>query len=328
MEELIRDFPKQLEQAIQIGREAQVQKAGDIHEILICGMGGSGVGANFIQSFLSDVIDVPIIAHKDYDIPNFVDNNTLAIISSYSGNTEETLSAYRQILAREAKIIVISSGGELSAEAQNKGHDLIALPTGYSAPRACFGFSVVAQLYALEKAGCISNFFEEALIDTEERLQLEQGNIKGKAEQIAGLIEQKIPVLYAAKRSTPTLLRWRQQLNENAKHLCWHNEFPEMNHNEIVGWKGDRSQLLVIALRHRDDPARTQLRIDLTKEVFQHWAGGYMEVFSRGQTFIEKSLYLVHLGDWVSCMLANIKGEDPDEVKVIDHLKTELAKYN
>ncbi len=328
MEELIRDFPKQLEQGIQIGREAEVQKVSDIHEVLICGMGGSGVGANFMQSFLCDVAGVPIIAHKDYDIPRFVDKDTLAIVSSYSGNTEETLSAYRQILSRGARIIVISSGGELSAEAKKNGNELIVLPGGYSAPRACFGFSVVAQLYALHKSGCISNFFEEALIDAVERLQLEQGNIKDKAEQIAGLIEHKIPVLYGAKRSTSTLMRWRQQLNENAKHLCWHNEFPEMNHNEIVGWKGDRSQLLVIALRHRDDHARTQLRMDLTKEVFQHWAGGYMEVFSRGRTFIEKSLYLVHLGDWISYALAKNKGEDPDEVKVIDHLKTELAKYN
>ena len=328
MEKLIADFPQQLEEALRIGQQAHIEPRKDLHEVLVCGMGGSGVGAHFIKAFSNRESKVPIIINKDYDIPAFTDENTLVLASSYSGNTEETLSAYRAAKNKNCSIIAISSGGQLIEDAQASGLDTILLPAGYPAPRACLGFSFVAQLFAIYKAGCISNFFEEQIIDSLERLKLEQTNIKAKAEQIARLMVDRIPVLYGSQRTDATLLRWRQQLNENAKHLNWHQVFPEMNHNEIVGWKGDYSNLLVIALRHRDDPARHQLRMDLTREVFQHWAGGYMEVYSRGGSFLEKSLYLVHLGDWVSYYLAQLKGEDADEVKVIDHLKEQLKKYD
>lgn len=328
MEKLIAKFPQQLQEALKIGREAEIEPRNDIHEVLVCGMGGSGVGAHFMKDFVSEVARVPILINKDYDIPAFADEHTLVLASSYSGNTEETLAAYAAAKKKNCSIIAISSGGKLLADAQASGFDTITLPGGYPAPRACLGFSLVAQLFALHKSGAVANFFEEQIIDTLERIKLEQEDMCSKAEQIAQLMVDRIPVLYGAKRTDATLLRWRQQLNENAKHLAWHHVFPEMNHNEIVGWKGDHSRLLVIALRHRDDPSRHQLRMDLTREVFQHWAGGYMEVYSRGGSFLEKSLYLVHLGDWVSYYLAQLKGEDPDEVKVIDHLKEQLKKYD
>ncbi len=328
MEKLIADFPAQLEEALQIGSKAQITPKEGIHEVLICGMGGSGVGAHFLQSLAANDARVPILTNKNYTLPGYVDKNTLVIASSYSGNTEETLAAYEQAKQRNCPLIAISSGGELLSDAKSSGFDYIQLPAGYPAPRACLGFSLVAQLFALHKAGYVENFFEERVVDTIERLRLEQNNLREKAEQIAQLLVDRVPVLYGATRTDATLLRWRQQLNENAKHLCWHQVFPEMNHNEIVGWKGDYSKLVVIALRHRDDLNRNQLRMDLTREVFQHWAGGYMEVYSRGASFLEKSLYLVHLGDWVSYYLAEIKGENPDEVKVIDHLKEQIKKYD
>jgi glucose/mannose-6-phosphate isomerase len=328
MEKLIAAFPAQLEEALNIGSGAQVTPGKGIHEVLVCGMGGSGVGAHFLQSIAAEDARVPIIANKNYTLPGYVDEQTLVIVSSYSGNTEETLSAYQHARERNCPLIAITSGGTLLEKAKSSGLDFIQLPAGYPAPRACLGFSLVAQLFALQKAGYVDNFFEGQIVDAIERLRLEQNNLREKAEQIARLLADRIPVLYGANRTGATLLRWRQQLNENAKHLCWHQVFPEMNHNEIVGWKGDYSKLMVVALRHRDDLHRNQLRMDLTREVFQHWAGGYMEVYSRGASFLEKSLYLVHLGDWVSYYLAEIKGENPDEVKVIDHLKKQLKKYD
>ena len=328
MEKLIAAFPQQLQEALQIGKHASIRPQADIHEVLVCGMGGSGVGAHFVKDFVSGAARVPILINKDYDIPAFADAHTLVLASSYSGNTEETLAAYTAAKKQNCPLIAISSGGQLLADAQAAGFDSISLPAGYPAPRACLGFSLVAQLFALHKSGCVGNFFEEQIIAALERIKLEQEDMRSKAEQIAQLMVDRIPVLYGSARSDATLLRWRQQLNENAKHLAWHHAFPEMNHNEIVGWKGDYSKLLVVALRHRDDPARHQLRMDLTREVFQHWSGGYMEVYARGGSFVEKSLYLVHLGDWVSYYLAQIKGENPDEVKVIDHLKEQLKKYD
>lgn len=328
MKKLITDFPQQLKQALQIGQDASITSRSDMHEVLVCGMGGSGVGAHFLQTLALPYAEVPILINKDYDIPAFADEHTLVLASSYSGNTEETLSAFQQAQKQNCSVIVISSGGKLLEAARSGNIDHIELPAGYPAPRACLGFSLVAQLFALNKAGCIPDFFQEGIIDAIERLGLEQENLKSNAEQIANLMVDRLPVLYGSNRTQATLLRWRQQLNENAKHLAWHQVFPELNHNEIVGWKGDQSHLLVMALRHRDDHPRHQLRMDLSSEVFHHWAGGYMEIYSRGRSFLEKSLYLVHLGDWVSYYLAQLKGEDPDEVKVIDHLKEQLKKYD
>jgi len=328
MKKLITDFPQQLKEALQIGQEVNIESRKEIHEVLVCGMGGSAVGAHFLKTLAAPHAYVPILINKDYDIPAFADEHTLVLASSYSGNTEETYSAFLKAQEQNCSIIVISSGGKLLEKARADGIDFIQLPGGYPAPRACLGFSLVAQLFALYKAGGTPNFFQEGIIDVVERLGLEQENMKSNAERIANLMIDRIPVLYGSNRTNATLWRWRQQLNENAKHLAWHHVFPELNHNEIVGWKGDHAQLLVVALRHRDDPSRHQLRMDLSSEVFHHWAGGYMEIYSRGRSFLEKTLYLVHLGDWVSYYLAQLKGEDANEVKVIDHLKEQLKKYD
>src|SRR6056297_4000203 len=170
MEKLIAEFPDQLREALDIGRKALIESRKDIHEVLICGMGGSGVGAHFVKDFVSETAQVPILINKDYEIPAFADEHTLVLASSYSGNTEETLAAFLKAQEQNCSIIVISSGGKLLEKARADGIDFIQLPGGYPAPRACLGFSLVAQLFALYKAGGTPNFFQEGIIDVVERL--------------------------------------------------------------------------------------------------------------------------------------------------------------
>lgn len=328
MDKMISAFPDQIEEAIKIGRNARIQKdASGIQNLLICGMGGSGIGGDFMVSWLKDKCPVPVIVNKGYDLPAFVGEQTLVVLSSYSGNTEETLNCLKSLEDNPARTIVISSGGEMIETAENKGYEYIELPSDWASPRACLGYSLVSQLFVLYHKGLIDESFVDQLESAVELLKKDREQIREKAEHMARMISGKFPVIYSAESVMPVGLRWRQQLNENAKILAWHNTFPELNHNELVGWKGVNDHLALLVLRNKNDHGRTQIRMNISKEIFIQSAGTYIEIWSKGDSLIEQSLYLVHLGDWLSWYLSDIKGEDAVEVKVIDYLKSELAKF-
>ena len=327
MEQLITQFPDQLQDAIEIATAADIRKSEtEIQNVLICGMGGSGIGGDFMGAWLEKQCPVPIMVNKDYFIPHFVDQHTLAIVSSYSGNTEESVSAFSQLLGKKAQIMVISSGGDLIEKAKASNISHIQLPSGYSSPRACLGYSLVSQLMVIQKKLGLPENLTAALEAGVERIKLDQDQIKEKASHIAQILATKLPVIYSIEKLRPVSLRWRQQINENAKMLCWHNSFPELNHNELVGWKGNKDHIAVVVLRNKDDHGRTQLRMNISKDIIAHSASTYMEIWSKGDSLIEQSLYFVHLGDWVSYNLSQIRGEDAVEVKVIVYLKSELSK--
>ncbi len=327
MDKLVQDFPNQLVQALEIGRNAQISVGTDeVHHVFVAGMGGSGIGANFVAAFIKEECQVPYLVGKAYQVPSYIGKNTLAIASSYSGNTEETLIAFDEILARGARGIVVASGGKLIDKAKELGLDYIQLPSGSPSPRACLGYSLVQQLFILNKTGLIS---DRAIKEVEKSIALlerEQEDIKQRAEQIAGFLKDKLPIIYTTTRMEPVAVRFRQQVNENAKMLCWHHIIPEMNHNELVGWRQENNNLAVVYFRNRDDYARNGLRIDINKEIITNYSSSIIELYSKGDSLIERSLYFVHLGDWISVYLAEQRGVDAIEIKVIDYLKSELAK--
>ena len=327
MDQLIAEFPQQLSEAMEIGKNAQINAhTAPIYRAHAAGLGGSGIGANFVAAFIREECGIPYTVSKGYSVPKYVDKNTLAIASSYSGNTEETLASFEQYLSSGAKIVVIASGGKLIEAAKTNDLDYIQLPAGKPAPRACLGYSLVQQLYVLNKLGFIG---EQSFKDLEKARQLlaaEQEQIKGKAEQIAGYLQGKLPIIYATDRIEPVAIRFRQQLNENSKMLCWHHVIPEMNHNELVGWRAQHPEAAVVYLRNSDDHYRNGLRIDINKEIIGNYTQSLIEIYSRGESLIERSLYFVHLVDWVSVYLADIQQVDAMEIKVIDFLKGELAK--
>ena len=144
------------------------------------------------------------------------------------------------------------------------------------------------------------------------------------AERLTG----KIPIIYAVDTMEPVAVRLRQQINENAKMLCWHHVIPEMNHNELVGWTEKHQDKAVVYLRNKDDYKRNQIRMDINQKIISQYTDNTVEIYSKGNSFIEKALYLVHLGDWVSWYLSEMQGVDAIQIKVIDYLKAELAKVD
>jgi glucose/mannose-6-phosphate isomerase len=327
MDQLIQRFPAQLTEALEIGENAVLtQPTEPINKIFVAGMGGSGIGADFVAEFVVNECKVPYLVGKGYDIPAYIDKNTLYIASSYSGNTEETLSSLAQAEKVGCKIIIIASGGKLVQIAKEKNYDCIMVPSDWPSPRACLGFSLVQQLFVLYKLNFISKTVINEIKTSIDLIKYDQDEIKNKAEKIANIIFGKIPVIYTTDRMESVAVRLRQQINENSKALCWHHVIPEMNHNELVGWTEKNNDLAVIFLRNKDDFKRNAIRMDINKEIYTKYTDTIVEIFSKGQTLVEKSIYLVNLGDWVTWYLSQLRGADAIEVNVINYLKNELAK--
>ncbi len=324
---MISRFPDQLTEALQIAEKFKFNKHNaPLRSVFISGLGGSGIGGNFVQEFVRPVCKLPVVVSKGYSAPAWVNKHTLVICSSYSGNTEETLSTLESVLHTGAKIVCIASAGKLLEMAQKNGFDYVQLPSGWSSPRACLGFSVVAQLGVFRVAGLIPAKLLNQVAAAQKLIVRDEATIKKNAHKLAGFLVDKTPVFYIADHMEAVAVRWRQQINENAKLLGWHNVVPEMNHNELVGWRNNRPDIAVIWLRNKDDFNRTSVRMDINKEIIEHFTASSIEVWSKGKSAIEKAFYLVHLGDWMSFYLAELRGVDPVEIKVIDYLKGELAK--
>lgn len=327
MDQLIAGFPDQIREALKIGNAIQVETPkASIKYILVVGMGGSGIGANFVQQFVQKECSVPIQVCKSYEIPAWVGPHTLVVCSSYSGNTEETLSGFYQALEAGAPVFCISSGGKLIAEAKERGLGYVELPNDSPSPRACLGYSLIQQIVLLNKMGWISDARIQELQASAHFLEEQMDDIRQRAKNIARFLEDKFPIIYTTDHLGPVAVRWRQQFNENAKMLCSHHIIPEMNHNELVGWRDQHSNVAVLILRSDLDHPRNQTRIDINKEIIEQYTNTLIEVYAKGDSLIEQSMYLIHLGDWISWYLSDLRQMDAIEVHVIDYLKNELSK--
>lgn len=326
MKELIKDFTNQIAHAIVIGNAYEPSDwNANISNVLISGLGGSGIGGTIAAEVVASEAHVPIVTNNGYFIPNFVSINTLFLACSYSGNTEETISAAKLAHEEGAKIVVISSGGKLKELADEFSWDFIGIPGGQP-PRASFGLSFPEVLYVLHAHDIISKKFEKELEAAIKLLDDNEAAIQDEAKQVTEKLFGKIPVIYAADGFGGVATRFRQQVNENSKMLCWHHVIPEMNHNELVGWRDKNEDLAVIIFRNETDFKNIQARMEINKGTFAEYTNTTIEVWSKGTSDLQRALYLIHLGDWVSFFLGEKKGVDITEVKVIDHLKGELAK--
>lgn len=324
MDELIASFTAQLTAAIEIGRKAELTpQHHDIRNVCVAGLGGSGIGANIVNSLIDEKMKVPMTVVKDYFLPASVNTHTLLICCSYSGNTEETVHAFEEGLKRDAKIVCITSGGSLKALAEKAGIDCIVIPSGMP-PRACLAYSFVQQLYVLFHYRLIDLGFEVGLNYTVKLLNKHEDRIRKQAKKIAKKLNKKTPIIYSTTPLESVAVRFRQQLNENSKVLAWHHVLPEMNHNELVGWR-QKGKYAVVYLRTDTDFERISSRWEINKKIIADYCKTIIEIEAKGTSFIEKVLYLVHLTDWISFELAELRKVDPVEVKVIDFLKAELS---
>lgn len=329
MDFYINQFSNYLAEAIHIGESAKITKSNQpITNVLISGLGGSGIGGSIACSLLADKIKVPMYVNNDYFLPAYVDENTLLIISSYSGNTEETLEALEIGSQKNAKIVCITTeNGKIAKLARKREYDLIVIPEG-NPPRACLSYSFPQVFFILNQHGLIDETPIQTLKLATSFLEQETPQIKERAKSIAEQLFGKLPVIYSDVRIGSVAVRFRQQLNENSKVLAWHHVIPEMNHNELVGWTTENQNLAVLFLRNEDDFHRNQTRIEINKKIVGNYTDTIIEIWSKGDSLIHKSLYLILLTDWISFELAQLRGVDAVEVKVIDYLKGELAKVN
>ena len=326
MKALVQNFTKQLKEAKIIADKAIISPSKNIQNIVITGLGGSGIGGTIISELVSDSCTLPIIINKDYFLPAFVNENTLLIVSSYSGNTEETLSAMQQAISKKAQIVCITSGGKVLELAKQHQFDFIEIPGG-NPPRSCIGYSLVQLIKVL----VAKDFADKTLFSDLEKaialLDKENAAIKIESQKIAEKLLNKITVLYSLGTCEGAVVRFRQQINENSKMLCWHHVFPEMNHNELVGWTEKNDDLVVVTFHTSFDYNRTKKRYEVCKPIFEKYSSGVIDIAAKGESKLEQFLYLINIGDWISCDIADLRGIDPVEVNVINHLKGELAKF-
>ena len=337
MYDRIYDFPSQFEDALQRTQDVQIPDwdKDDVNNVVVAGLGGSAIGGDLVRSYLADRLDIPIFICRNYTLPNFVGSSSLVFVSSYSGNTEETLSAFEDASKRGAKIICMTSDGKVEEISSRKKIPCVHLPKGFQ-PRAALGYSFVPVLTMLERFGLVED--EEANIDeareflaeNRSKYRAEVGTDKNEAKKLAMKLHRKLPVIYASCDYFDAVsTRWKGQFCENAKMLAFNNVFPEFNHNELVGWKvlsDYRDDLIVVMLKDREDHPRIKARMEIVRRIIEEQKVEVVEVESSGENLLSRMFSLIQLGDFISFYLAVLNKEDPSPVKVIDYLKNELAK--
>ncbi|MGC4022481.1 MAG: bifunctional phosphoglucose/phosphomannose isomerase [Cyclobacteriaceae bacterium] len=330
MKKLIEGFTQQLAHALKIGQSMDLVRPGsDIRNILITGMGGSGIGANLVESLTFGRVPIPITVSKGYNIPQFVSPHTLFIACSYSGNTEETLAAVQKGLLKRAHIICVTSGGKMLELAKEYNLFYIQVPGGSPSPRAQLGYMMTSLLYALYHTNLIGAAFIKETENAIEYLDRGEKAIQSEAELIAKKLRGKLPIIYCDERLKAMAIRFQNQLNENSKQMVHVNTFPEMNHNEIVGWcfpENILQQSQVIYLYSDHDHERVEKRMEICRDIFEKRSNPIIDIVAEGASLLEQYYYLIHLTDWISYFLAKENNVDADSIDNINFLKDELSK--
>lgn len=331
------NFASQLIEAKEIGDIIDISsiKDKDFAGIAFLGMGGSGFTGDIIRSLLKNDSDIPIDVIKGYQLPAYINKDWLVIALTYSGNTEETLTAAEEALKRKCEIIFISSGGNAEIIANENKKFLIKIPGGLQ-PRAASGYLMIPLLILLNKIG-LSTIGKE---DLENAIKLISFLAKeynrevpfkdNPAKQLAAKIGNFLPVIYSFESElSPVAYRWKCQINENSKTPAFFNEFPELNHNETVGWerlKKTTKEFVLIYFIDKDASERMNARIKITKEIIRDNFADIIEIDIKGKTPIEKVLSIIYLGGITSVYLALLNGVDPTPIDKIITLKTKLAE--
>ncbi|MBS1554701.1 MAG: bifunctional phosphoglucose/phosphomannose isomerase [Bacteroidetes bacterium] len=330
MKKLIEGFTLQLASALKIGQSVDLVRPGsDIRNILITGMGGSGIGADLVKSLTFGRVPIPITVSKGYNIPQFVSPHTLFIACSYSGETEETLAAIHKAMLKRAHIICITSGGKMLELAKEYNLFWIQIPGGSKSPRANIGYLMVSLLYALYHTNLIGAAFMKETENAIEYLDRGEKAIQSEAELIAKKLRGKLPIIYCDERLRAMATRFQNQINENAKQIAHINTFPEMNHNEIVGWQFPEAvlqQAQVIYLYSDHDHERVEKRMEICRDIFEKKSNPIIDIVAEGASLLEQYYYLIHLTDWISYFLARENGVDADAVEAEQFVKEELSK--
>ena len=332
----LREFPEQCQQAWEkVMSFTLPQEYSRIDKVVVLGMGGSAIGGEIVRRLALAETKVPVWVHRDYGLPPFVDEDTLVIASSYSGNTEETLSAFTESLETPAKKLVLTTGGQLKHLADEQGIPVFVID--YQAPpRVAFPHSFVALVGIAQKLGLISDKsadLQEALRilgklsrDFVETVPL----VSNPAKQLATKLWERIVVIYGAGIVSAVAQRWKTQLNENSKTWAFFEFFPELNHNAVVGYQFPpqvKERIFVLLLRSSSLHPRNLLRYKATANLLAEAGVAYEFVEATGDSTLAQVLSLVLLGDYSSFYLAMLNKVDPTPVDSIDLVKEYLTRF-
>lgn len=332
----ISGFSEQCQAAIDLAKVcSNLFKPKKIQNIVVLGMGVSGMTGDLLKKLFVHESPVPIFVNRNYDLPRFVNEKTLVFAVSYSGNTEETLTAFKEVLKRKAKVVVITSGGRLAFLANREKIPIVKVPAGLP-PRAAMGYLFFPMLVFLQKWNIIENQSLNILdvintIQKQDKMFCTDKSVsENKAKDLAMKLHKKIPLIIGIDNLTDVVAwRWKCQINENSKSFAIAQSFPELNHNEVEGWKGTgklSKSLVGIILRSSNESEETLHRIDIMKSFLKKHVSEVIEVKEQGNgSKLTETFSLCHLGDYVSFYLSVLNKVDPTPISNIDALKEKLT---
>jgi glucose/mannose-6-phosphate isomerase len=316
-------IPDHLRDALWKVESARLEPA-DAAGVMVCGMGGSAIGADLAAATLGERSTIPLLTVRGYELPGWATPDWLVVCSSFSGNTEETLACWDAAGALGARRIAATTGGALADVARADGESVIGLPGALPSPRTAIGytFGVAAESAALAGATRINAEIEAAAAG----LERARDGLLERAGEIADQLKGTVPVIYGADLTTPIARRWKTEINENAKLPAFWAELPEADHNEIEGWPGTaEGEFSAVFLEDADQHPRERRRIEVTADVISSNAASALRVVSEGETRTERLFWAVMLGDLVSLLLAAKRGVDPNPIDAIESLKKQLS---
>jgi glucose/mannose-6-phosphate isomerase len=315
-------IPDQLRDALWRIESARLEPA-DAAGVMVCGMGGSAIGADLAAAALGNRLTRPLIAVRGYELPSWATPEWTVLCSSYSGNTEETLACFEAAEVLGARRIVVSTGGALVEGAREAGLPVVGLP-GIFQPRAAVAYMFTAAAEVAALAGAAPRIHTE--IDAAAAfLEREAESLQSRAAEIAAQIERSLPVVYGADLTAPVARRWKSQVNENAKLPAFFSELPEADHNELCGWNAPGADLAAVFLEDSDQHPRVRRRFELTAAAVAADGAATVRVETAGETRVARLLWATMLGDLVSLELARARGVDPLPVEAIERFKEAMG---
>ena len=335
MGERIAELPDQLRDSwLAVANLALPRGYAEVDNVVVLGMGGSAIGGDLVRTLVAGELRVPMEVVREYELPAFVGKRTLAIASSYSGNTEETLSAYRAAMERGARVAVLTTNGQLLSNAERDGLPVVRF--SYKAqPRAALGHSLVPLLGILKAAGLIGDVGDQiaeatAVLESQRsRMNEKRPTAENPAKQLARDLRGHLPFIYGGGLTAEVARRWKGQFNENSKAWAAFDVLPELNHNSVVGyqWPAHMAQTIrVIFLASDYAHPRVRARFGVTQEILRRQGVKFHIVNAEGRSRLAQMMSSIYYGDYTSYYLALLYDADPSPVAVIDFLKAELAK--
>ena len=318
--ETVKDISGQLEAACGIELKNR-PPPGSYDKIVVSGMGGSSIAGAILQSYMWKS-KIPVFLSRDYSVPEFADRNTLVFSVSYSGNTEETISALRTAFGKGCTVIAVTSGGKLLRKFMEEKLPYLEVPSGLQ-PRASLAYQLVPVLKVLGLLGLIPDPSQDV---RKAIAALRDASYGDQAKSLAGKLTGRVPIVYASERLYPVAYRWKTQFNENSKIHAFSGAFSEINHNELVGYSNLNASYHVIILEDQEDHRRIRARIGLTKKIISEKEVPSTQIMIRGDNILTRLLSAVHIGDLTSVYLAMLTNTDPEPVEIIEGFKASLEK--